>query len=415
MTGGDQGPALAGLSSMYYNPESFNMLPYKNYHTRSGEPEFTAFFVPAYTMVTQFCDKRGVCDEIQAKQFYNTERLKKSNDPQNLLEYKSEYCFYAEEALIREGENRFDSVKLAEQIANIELHKLIEKPKKANLRFPFNKDLGKPDMSQMPELEYISNGKLEIVEEPMRDQNNVPYSNLYCIGVDAVDADQSTSTGQKDVSQFAIVVKRRQIGLQEPTYVAFYKDRPKDIREAFDMVIKLAMFYNAKVMVEATRVSVITYMKEHGKSSFLFRRPTATLPTTTKANTRQFGCPATQTIIEHQLDLIDNYINDYCHTIRSLELLNELCKYSYENKRKFDFVAAMGVCELADEELMGKTPQIQNQYKSEWKDIGYYVDEYGVKRFGVIPKETVQRKINYFERYQYQWLNSYDKLGVAYL
>lgn len=401
MTGGDSGPNLAGLSSMYYNPESFNMLPYKNYHTRSGEPEYTAFFVPAYSMVTQFCDKRGVCDEILSKQYYNTERLKKSNDAKNLLEYKSEYCFYAEEALIREGENRFDAVKLADQIANIELHKLIEKPKKAKLSFPFNPDLGKPDMNQMPKLEYDNSGVLEIVEEPIKDEHGIPYNNLYVIGVDGIDADQSTSTGQKDVSKFAIIVKRRALGLLEPTYVAYYKDRPKDIREAFDMVIKLAMFYNAKVMIEATRVSVITYMKEHKKSNFLFRRPTASLPQTTKVNNRQYGCPATQTIIEHQLDLIDNFINDYYYTIRSLELLNELCKYSYENKKKFDFVAAAGMVELADEELMGQVPKVQERYKSEWKDIGYYTDEYGYKRFGVIP-QNIEKK-TYSEQIYYRW------------
>jgi len=34
-------------------------------------------------------------------------------------------------------------------------------------------------------------------------------------------------------------------------------------------------------------------------------------------------------------------------------MLQELLKYSYENKRKFDIVASMGMCELGDEELYG--------------------------------------------------------------
>jgi hypothetical protein len=49
-------------------------------------------------------------------------------------------------------------------------------------------------------------------------------------------------------------------------------------------------------------------------------------------------------------------------------------------------VAAMQMAELADEELMGKTPKRINQSTEGWKDIGYYRDEYGVKRYGVIPK-----------------------------
>jgi hypothetical protein len=38
-------------------------------------------------------------------------------------------------------------------------------------------------------------------------------------------------------------------------------------------------------------------------------------------------------------------------------MLNELNHYSYENKRKYDIVAALGMVMLADEEMMGKTPK----------------------------------------------------------
>ncbi len=34
-------------------------------------------------------------------------------------------------------------------------------------------------------------------------------------------------------------------------------------------------------------------------------------------------------------------------------MLQELIKYSYENKKKFDIVAAMGMAELGDEEMAG--------------------------------------------------------------
>ena len=66
-------------------------------------------------------------------------------------------------------------------------------------------------------------------------------------------------------------------------------------------------------------------------------------------------------------------------------MIQELLKYSYENKRKFDIVAAMGMCELADEEMYGKSIKESTTHK-EWRDIGYYYDEYGRKKYGVIPK-----------------------------
>jgi hypothetical protein len=46
----------------------------------------------------------------------------------------------------------------------------------------------------------------------------------------------------------------------------------------------------------------------------------------------------------------------------------------------------MGCCEIADEELTGLTPVTVNSISKEWRDFGYYTDEYGVKRKGVLPK-----------------------------
>jgi hypothetical protein len=46
-------------------------------------------------------------------------------------------------------------------------------------------------------------------------------------------------------------------------------------------------------------------------------------------------------------------------------MLQELIKYSYENKKKFDIVAAMGMCELGDEEMAGVVPQRETIYEDE--------------------------------------------------
>lgn len=356
-TGGDEGPQLAGLASMFYNPKDYDILPYLHNHTDNGQPVYTGFFIPAYSMYIPACDERGVCNEIDAKIYYNSMRVKKSNDAKNLLEYKSEFCFTPEEALIRQGDNRFDTEKLADQIANIELHKIVEIPKKAKLNWEFNKDIGEIDRSKVPTLELHNEGKVLISELPMLDGNDIPYTNLYVAGIDSIDSDESSSTGQKDVSSFCIVIKRRQFGLKEPKYVAIYKDRPRDVREAFDNAIKLLQFYNCKAVIETTRVSLITHFKSAKKLDLLFKRPRATQTDITKVNTKMYGASASVTNIEHYLDLVENYIRDYCEEINFLEMLNELIKYSYVNKRKFDIVAAMGMCELADEELMGVTPR----------------------------------------------------------
>ena len=63
------------------------------------------------------------------------------------------------------------------------------------------------------------------------------------------------------------------------------------------------------------------------------------------------------------------------YEIDSEDMLEQMLNYSYEAKRKFDIIAALGCCEIADEELSGVTPTTVNKVSKEWKDIGYYTDE----------------------------------------
>lgn len=46
-------------------------------------------------------------------------------------------------------------------------------------------------------------------------------------------------------------------------------------------------------------------------------------------------------------------------------MLQELIKYSYANKRKFDIVASMGMAELGDEEMAGVVPVKEYNFETE--------------------------------------------------
>ena len=117
------------------------------------------------------------------------------------------------------------------------------------------------------------------------------------------------------------------------------------------------------------------------------RRPKATLAVSSKNTSKQYGTPATVAIIDHQTDLIADYVNDYCHEIWFDEMLDELNRYTDENKRKFDIVASMGMAMLANEELSGTPPKMVESEDNRWQDFGYYYDEYGRRRYGVLPQK----------------------------
>lgn len=60
-TGGDSGPALEGLANAYYNPNTYDALPYRHNYTPDGTQAITGYFIPAYTISADedFIDSRG--------------------------------------------------------------------------------------------------------------------------------------------------------------------------------------------------------------------------------------------------------------------------------------------------------------------------------------------------------------------
>lgn len=381
-TGGDMGPALAGLAKMFEDPLSAGVLPYKNFYSDDGTAQYTGFFIPAYEFMMRpgYVDNRGVTDTKRAKAFYEEQRKLKSGE--RLLEYCSEYCFTPKEALLRQGENIFDSVLIADRITQIRVHKMGTSPQHIALlwdREDNDNSRNKVKAASSP------NSKILVYEEPKRDSEGNIYNNLYVAGIDSIDQGTGDSATQYDISDFCIVVKRRVFGLNEPKYVCIYKDRPRDIREAYENAMKILVWYNCKALLEHTKISILTYFREKKKDSLFMRRPKSSLGDIKKGNSAMMGVPATETIIKHGLELINNFVNDYCYGIDSDEMLEQLLNYSYENKRKFDIVAALGMCEMADEELTGINPKVKNEVTKTWKDIGWYIDDRGYKRYGIIP------------------------------
>jgi hypothetical protein len=67
-----------------------------------------------------------------------------------------------------------------------------------------------------------------------------------------------TSENTRDPSEFCVVIKKRAFGLQEPQYVAYYKDRPNDIDDAYRNTLKLLQYYNCQAVLESSKISILT-------------------------------------------------------------------------------------------------------------------------------------------------------------
>lgn len=406
-TGGDKGKNLEGLRTIYYEPQAFKVLPYRHNYSQTGETVITGFFIPyfAQSLDPDYMDSRGVCKEEEFKKALQEERNKLAHIPQEYVKKCAERCWNAEEAFNLEGDNKFNKINIAEQLARIRALKQCPPIETGFLEYTFKE--GKHVEENINGFRWIpnQNGKIKIIEHPLWNLSqkvdeegkviwNPPSEkirNLYVIGVDGIDIGKAqTSEYTKDPSDFCLVVYKRAYGMEEPQFVAMYKDRPNDVREAYKIAIKLAQYYNAVINIEATRQSIIPYARERKLLKLFMRRPRATLTDSMINTNKQYGTPATPAIIEHQTDLIADYVNDYCHLIWFESMLDELNRYTDENKRKFDIVAAMAMALLADEELQGIVPKVLENKQDTWQDIGYYTDELGRRRFGAIPKQNNQ-------------------------
>lgn len=386
-TGGDEGTSIEGITLMASNPEAFNILPFKNTHTLDGTPIFSSMFIPCYVTLKEAMDNRGWCDPELGRAHYDKERAKKATNAKGLLMYKAEYCYTIEEALILGGSNLFPREELAQQEANISIYKTVELPTNGHLTW--NHD----DSGRLPGVKWRfgDDGKIWIKEHPIIAASGNEYKNLYVGGIDSIDLGVSDSSDGDKGSDFCIVIKKRVFGQSDPYYVAMYKDRPRNLRDAYENAAKLLTYYGCQAVLESTRTAILTYFRDNGYLNLLMKRPRSTMPDIAKGNSNMYGTPATVKVIDHYRELIYDFILDYSHTMSFLEMVQQLLRYSDEKKKEFDIVAAMGMAELGDEELSARRPSEREPDGAKFSDIGWFKDSKGYKHYGRIPKTQEER------------------------
>ena len=417
-TGGDIGAALEGLKKIYYNPKSYKVLPFRHSWTQDGAVAETGFFIPYFlqSLNPKYMDSRGVCNQTEYKKILTKERNELLSVPDDYVKHCAEYCWNAEEAFTLEGQNKFNKTIIANQLANIRLHKIGPKPQVGLLDYTYKNN--KHTLDNVDGFRWIPGaGKVQILEHPVwsplykeqidkqkkeAEEQGLEFTpqiyqemnDMYVAGIDGIDIGANqTSKETRDPSDFCIVIKKRAFGMNEPQYVAMYKDRPANIREAYKIAMCMCRYYNAKINIEATRMGMVTWARENKCLQYFMKRPRATLTDIKYGTTKQYGTPATKAIIEQQTDLIADFVEDYGHTIWFEEMLEQLNNYNDENKTKFDIIASLGMLELADQELSGRQPTKVDKEVEEFQDIGYYIDEKGYRHFGAIPKKPIQQII----------------------
>jgi hypothetical protein len=368
---------------IFFSPEAYELYIPKDCDRNKYEKGH-AVFMPAYTKYGGCYESTGYTNEELALEKINIKRKSKEDDIEALNMLKQQYPLTLEEMFMKNTTRVFSSLDLAQQHTYI-TQKILKNDEDYFLRVG---DL--IFKNGMKEVIFVDNpnGRFKMIEEPERLDGEVP-KNLYCMGVDSIDMgnDDSADKTGKNRSKLGFLIKKR-ISPVNPlgdvcnnSYVAMYLYRADDVEDNYEDVLKAAIYFNCNVMLEYTRTRIVTYFKRYKQDWRFCKRPDIGSSSFTESES-VIGYKADEKTIKHYIGVIKEYIKETsCRTIFFKELLEQLIDYTYEEKGKFDLIAAMGGCELHDEQLT-INHIVARKPNKEVSLIGWYTDAFGVKRRG---------------------------------
>jgi hypothetical protein len=381
---------------VFNKPKAYNIYPIYDF-----SDEGSGVFIPTHIKRAGTWETTGCPDIAAATLEVDAEREAAKNDPKAYTGLLQEFPKTIKEVFIRNGTNIFNQEKIANQRIAIIHDKTAPKPQTGFLQW----ERGENGRILGVKFEESPFGDITILEHPhwlteqaLPDEKE-PIPNLYVSGVDSIDQgknDSASSTGSG--SELAMLVKKRVLdkGYFRTTsniYVAMYHKRSNDVRDDWDNALKLAVYYNSEVNIEYTKIGIVSWFRERGYYKLFKKRPTINLAGgNPDKDTNLIGTTTSAEVIDHQDNKIKMYIDDNYEKIWFLKLLEQLQDYDRDDRTKFDLVIAMGLAELADEDLMGQIAKKSEPASSGLELFGYYTDANGIKRYGVIPKDEEKEK-----------------------
>ncbi len=358
-------------------------------------------FIPTHIKRSGTWEATG-CPDIKLGEYEtDQEREAKKTDPVAYMGLLQEFPKTIREVFLRRGVNIFNQDRIAHQRVKLDFEKDRPQPGRGFLNWK------KAENGKIVGIEWDSapnSGDIEILEHPhwlqdipdLPQDEKQPMTNLYVAGCDSIDQgtdDSAYATDNKKGSELAIIIKKRIVDggylkYSSQRYVAKYNKRSPDVRSDWDNALKLAYYYNSKVNIEYTKIGIVSWFRDMGFYHLLCKRPSIALQGGDPNKlTNLIGTQASTPVIDHMDQKIAQYIEDYCHDIWFKDVLQQLQDYDRDNRTKFDYVIAMGLAELADEDLLGKVAKAPVRETQEFKAFGFYTDKDGFKQYGVIPDQ----------------------------
>jgi hypothetical protein len=388
-TGGDMEGGTRDFHEMFFNPEKYNLLSFKNIWESGKEETTCGWFLPStrgrlgsievggkeIKFREELVDKDGNSnEELSLKTIEKLREIKNQGKDANAIrDAITQYPLTPNEAFLRTKGNVFPTAELQEHLANIETSaELRSKGQKGELYFDAENKLKwklNTDLNAIVDFplkkDHPKEGAIVIWEHPEFVMEANPYG-LYIAGCDPYDQDKAESS--ESLGSFFIYKTFYSADRTSYHIVAEFTGRPERADDFYETCRRLCMYYNSKCLYENQLKGLKNYFLEKHCLHYLHEQPNNMIKDIIKDSKVQRGygihmnrgsqgatgikdqCEIylKQWLLDEKQDINGRKILNL-HTVLSIPLLKELIAYDREGN--YDRVIAVMLCILQAKEI----------------------------------------------------------------
>ena len=247
--------------TLLYATESYNIESLKNVYDKKGQGRDTfGFFFPSYINRAGCYNKDGISDVVKAllQVLMNRYKAKYGADPTSVLRVIAEDPITPAEAIIKVKDAYFPVAALNERAQQLDTNPHIyDDIYVGELFFNNSNQVEFRPTGDIPIRKFpVGNdtkGALEIYAMPEKDSTGTVFDNRYILGYDPTNNDQAESHSLASVFVFDLFTDR---------IVAEFTGRTEFADDMHEIVRKLCLFYNGKVLYESNIKGCYSYMEK---------------------------------------------------------------------------------------------------------------------------------------------------------
>ena len=366
-TGGTEGASFEGSEKLFYSPGAYNIYGIPNVFDKNTDGStLCGFFWGAYVNRNECYDEdTGEPDVIKSlvEILLDRHQVKyNSTDPNAITQKKAEEPITPQEAVMRTDGTVFPVADIKEYLESISVKResfLAEHYVGDLIYNNEGKVEWKPNSDIYPLRSYSmadgnKHGALEIFEMPRKNGNGEIPRGRYIFGCDPIDADAGTSL----FSFFCLDTFTDRI-------VCEYSGRPRLAVEAYEILLKAAIFYNGEINYEKNLKGLFSYFDSKNALRYLCDTPQVLRDMELAKGTNLYGNLAKGTtaskevnkwgrLLQAQWMLTRNNSESEedmslrLHHLRSIPYLEECIAWNPDGN--FDRVSAMGMLMILRED-----------------------------------------------------------------